>query len=149
MLPKKTFWAGVATLLWVAAAAHAAEYGSVDAPAAVMYDTPSLKGKKLYLVKSQTPLEVLVRISGWVKVRDAEGSIAWMEPRYLSEQRTVMVMQPKAQLRQADQSDAPVLAEYAKWVVLQWIEPASPGWVKVKHRDGAIGYIRQTQVWGL
>ncbi len=28
-------------------------------------------------------------------------------------------------------------------------EPASPGWAKVRHRDGATGYMRSTQVWGL
>ena len=148
MFVKKLLWATFATLLGVASA-YSADYASIESPAAILYDTPSLKGKKLYLIKSQTPVEVLVRISGWVKIRDAEGSIAWLEPRYLSEQRTVMVTQAKAQLRQADRPDAAVLAEYGKWVVLQWIEPASPGWAKVKHRDGVVGFVRQTQVWGL
>jgi len=42
-----------------------------------------------------------------------------------------------------------VLAELDKWVAVEFVESASPGWAKVRHRDGATGYIRSTQVWGL
>ena len=52
-------------------------------------------------------------------------------------------------LAQAAYKEAPVLAELEKWVAVEFLEPASPGWAKVRHRDGATGYIRATQVWGL
>jgi len=26
---------------------------------------------------------------------------------------------------------------------------ASPGWVRVKHRDGAVGFVRVSQIFGL
>ena len=42
-----------------------------------------------------------------------------------------------------------VLGELEKWVAVEVVEPASPGWAKVRHGDGATGYIRSTQVWGL
>lgn len=112
------------SLLSVAGAALAIDYRSVSVPAAILYDAPSQAGKKLYLIKAQTPVEVVVRLEGWCKVRDAE-------------------------IRQSDKPEAPVLAELDKWVAVEFIEPASPGWAKVRHRDGATGYIRATQVWGL
>lgn len=138
-----------AILALAAGGALAIDYRSVDVPAAILYDAPSQKGKKLYLIKAQTPVEVVVRLDGWLKVRDAEGSLAWLEARQLSERRTLVVTAPKAEIRQADKADAAIVLELDKWVALEFVEPASPGWAKVRHRDGVAGYVRSTQVWGL
>ena len=73
------------TLISAASAALAIDYRSVEVPAAILYDSPSQKGKKLYLIKAQTPVEAVVRLEGWVKVRDAEGTLAWIEARNLGE----------------------------------------------------------------
>jgi len=137
------------SLLGAAAGAHAIDYRSIEAPAAILYDAPSQKGKKLYLIKAQTPVEVVVRLDGWFKVRDAEGSLAWIESRQVGERRTLIVTGPSAEIRESDKPDARVLAQLEKWVVVDFVEAASPGWAKVRHRDGAIGYIRANQVWGL
>ena len=139
----------VLLLLAASVPALAIDYRSVVPPAAILFDSPSLKGKKLYLIKAQTPVEVVVKLDGWSKVRDAEGSLAWMETKLLAERRTVIVTSPKAEIRQAERPDAPLVAEFEKWVALEFVERASPGWAKVKHREGATGYVRSTQVWGL
>lgn len=141
--------AAILALAALALPAAALDYRSVSVPAAVLYDTPSQAGKKLYLIRAQTPVEVVVRLEGWLKVRDAEGTLAWIEARNLAERRTLVVTAPTAEIRQAAQADAPVVVELAKWVAVDFVEHAAPGWVKVKHRDGAVGYIRATQVWGL
>ena len=137
------------SLLGAAGAALAVDYRSVNVPAAILYDAPSQKGKKLYLIKAQTPVEVVVRLEGWAKVRDAEGTLAWIEARQLAERRTVVVTAAKAEMRQSDKPEAAVLAELDKWVAVDFVEPASAGWAKVRHRDGVVGYVRSTQVWGL
>ena len=137
------------SLLSVAGAALAIDYRSVGVPAAVLYDAPSQAGKKLYLIKAQTPVEVVVKLEGWLKVRDAEGTLAWIDARKLGGRRTLVVTAPLAEIRQADKPDAPVLAELDKWVVVDFVELAAPGWAKVRHRDGATGFVRATQVWGL
>jgi SH3-like domain-containing protein len=61
----------------------------------------------------------------------------------------LVVTAPVAEIRQSDKPEAPVVAELEKWVAVEFVEAASPGWAKVRHRDGATGYIRATQVWGL
>ena len=132
-----------------ATAALAIDYRSIEVPAAILYDSPSQKGKKLYLIKAQTPVEAVVRLEGWVKVRDAEGTLAWIEARNLGERRTLVVTAPRAEIREADRAEASVVTTLDKWVVVDFVEPASPGWTKVRHRDGATGYVRSTQVWGL
>ena len=138
-----------ASLALLAAPVLAIDYRSVDVPAAILYDSPSLKGKKLYLIKAQTPVEVVVRLEGWFKVRDAEGTLAWLEAKQLSERRTLVVTAARAEIRQADKAEAAVLAELDKWVAVEFVEPAAPGWAKVRHRDGVTGFVRATQVWGL
>ncbi len=137
------------SLIGAASAAQAIDYRSVSVPAAILYDAPSQAGRKLYLIKAQTPVEIVVRLEGWLKVRDAEGTLAWIEAKNLGDKRTLVVTAPRAEIRHADKDEAAVLAELDKWVAVDFVEPASPGWAKVRHRDGATGYIRTTQVWGL
>ena len=136
-------------LIGAAGTALALDYRSVEVPVAILYDSPSQKGKKLYLIRAQTPVEVFMRLEGWAKVRDAEGTLAWIESKQLSERRTLMVTAPRAEIRQSDKPDAPVVGELEKWVVVDFLEPGAPGWAKVRHRDGTTGYVRSTQVWGL
>jgi SH3-like domain-containing protein len=136
-------------LTGAAASALALDFRSVEAPAAILYDSPSQRGKKLYLIRAQTPVEVVLRLEGFVKVRDAEGTLAWIDQRDLGERRTLVVTAPVAEIRQADKADAAVLVTLEKWVVVDFLEPAAPGWAKVRHRDGATGFVRANQVWGL
>ncbi len=147
-----TIWRRTLVALFLVSAASAAlavDYRSVSVPAAILYDSPSQQGKKLYLIKAQTPVEVVVRLEGWFKVRDAEGSLAWIESRSLAERRMLVVTAPRGEIRQSDRPEAPLVAELDKWVAVEFVEAASPGWAKVRHKDGEAGYIRSTQVWGL
>ncbi|NMF90143.1 SH3 domain-containing protein [Aromatoleum petrolei] len=137
-----------AALAVPAAAVHAIEYRSVAEPA-IMYDSPSDKGKRLFIIAAGTPLEVVVSLDKWAKVRDAGGSINWIERRALSEKRTVMVTSARAVVRQRPAADAPVAFESAKDVVLEVTGSANEGWLPVRHKDGANGFVRVTEVWGL
>jgi SH3-like domain-containing protein len=135
--------------LGFSASVMAVDYRSVAVPAAILYDAPSQKAKKLYLIKAQTPVEVVVRLEGWFKVRDAEGTLAWIEAAQLAEGRTLIVTAATGELRQAEQADARLVSRLDKWVVLEYLGPGTTGWVKARHRDGATGFVRSTQVWGL
>lgn len=136
-----------AALLAACGPALATDYLSL-AQVAVMYDTPSAKGKPLFVVQRYTPVEVVVNLGDWVKVRDAEGTIAWIEKHSLSPARTVMTT-TRAQVRQGPDASAPVVFETDSGVALELLESAPPGWAKVKHRDGQSGFVRINQVWGL
>lgn len=129
-------------------AAFAIEYRSVET-ATVLYDAPSVRGKPLFVIKRYTPVEPVVSLEGWTKVRDAEGGLAWIEKKHLSEQRTVLVTASQAQVRREASDDAAVVFEAEKSVALELIEAGISGWAKVKHRDGQAGFVRANQVWGL
>lgn len=128
--------------------AAALDYLSL-AEAAVMYDAPSQKAVPLFVIARATPVEVVVALESWYKVRDVAGGIAWVEKRQLSPKRTLQVTAPRAQVRAQPGANAPLVFEAEKDVVLDLLEVADGGWVKVRHRDGQSGFVRASQVWGL
>jgi SH3-like domain-containing protein len=142
-----TLVVAAAGLGWAGAGA-AAEFRSVAENAAVLYDAPSAKAKKLYVVSHGYPVEVLVVVEGWSKVRDAAGELTWIESKQLSDKRTVVVRMPLAQVREAADDNAPVAFQAQQNVLLELLEVASGGWLRVRHRDGQSGYVRVGQVWG-
>lgn len=134
---------------FAAAPAAALEYRSVEPAAAILYDAPSQKGRKLFMIWRATPVEIVVSLEGWAKVRDADGGLAWIEKKALSDKRTAIVVADRAFVMQAA-DDAAVLAfEAEKGVALEVVEPARDGWAKVRHSDGAAGFVRAREVWGL
>lgn len=135
-------------LMLAAAAVGAAEFRSVAEDAAVVYDAPSLKAQKLYLLGRDYPLEVVVVLENWIKVRDANGELAWVEKKSLSDKRSVMVNVPLADVRQAPNDSAMLVFQAGQSVLLELVEFSDPGWIKVRHRDGQSGYVRVNQVWG-
>lgn len=129
-------------------AGFAIEFRSVAEPA-ILYDTPSDKGRKLAIILAGTPVEVVVPLDKWVKVRDPAGILSWIEFRALAERRTLLVTAARTTVRQqADESSPPAFTTI-KDAVLEFVEPPVNGWIKVRHPDGASGYLRVTEVWGL
>ena len=131
-----------------AGVAAAAEFRSAGDPAVILYDAPSVKARKLYIVNQGYPLEVMVQVEGWVKVRDATGTLAWAESKSLNTARTVLVRPAAVTIRQKPADDAPSVAEVRRDVLLNVVEAAAGGWIQVRHRDGATGYVRAADVWG-
>ena len=138
----------LAGLLLCSGTAVALEFRSVAEAAAILYDAPSAKAQKLFVLSRDYPVEVVVKVEGWTKVRDDTGEFAWIENHQLSERRTVLVKSSSAEARQSA-SDAAALAFTAeKGVVLEFLQ-LTAGWVKVRHPDGAVGFIKVSQLWGV
>lgn len=137
----------IAALLASSGSALAADYLSLS-EAAVMYDAPSVKGKPLFVIQRLTPVEVVVSLEKWAKVRDAEGSIAWIEKRSLSPTRMVLAT-ARIQVHQTPENSAPTLFEAERGVVLELLETAPAGWAKVRHQDGEVGFVAVNHLWGL
>ena len=143
------------TLAWCAVPALAANFRSTGEPATVLYDAPSLKARPLFVYGREVPVELLVSVEGWTKVRDAAGTIGWMQTKALTDKRVVVIRPAFADVRAAAEDGAPVVFRAEKDVLLEVTETAAtpsasstPGWVKVRHRDGASGYVRLSQVFG-
>lgn len=135
--------------LLIPALAAATDYRSVAAPKAVLYDAPSQSAAKVFLLSQFYPVEVIVNLGDWLKVRDAEGGLFWIEAKNLSPTRTIIVT-AATDIYQQTQDNAPVLAHVEQNVTLELLDPApSGGWLKVKHAHGITGFVRFTSVWGI
>lgn len=143
--------AAIAALLFcIAHAALAAgiDYRSVSENA-ILYDAPSTRGVKHFIIARGTPVEVVLTQGSWAKVRDSAGNMAWLEARLLAPARTLIVRADKAEARAKPDDKSPVMFAAEKNVLLDLVDAATPGWARVRHRDGDVGYVRASQVWGL
>ncbi len=110
------FLLGIAGVFLVRSA-FALEFLSVNEPAAILYDAPSTKAQKLFVLSTGYPVEVVVKASS-------------------------------AEIRQGPTESSPVAFTAEKGVYLDLLE-LSAGWAKVRHRDGASGFVKVSQIWGL
>ena len=131
-----------------AGAAQAIEFRSLT-EAAIVYDAPSTEGRRLFILRPGTPVEIVVTLDQWIKVREPSGSLSWIERRVLAKRRTLLVTAERAAIRREARDDAPLSFEAARNVVVELIEAPTLGWAKVRHADGLEGYIRASDVWGL
>lgn len=138
-----------AVMLAAMAPAGAADFRSVVENAAVLYDAPSVKAKKLYVIGRGYPVEAVVVVEAWTKIRDAGGEFTWIESKNLTKERTVMVKASRADIRNAAADNAPLAFQAEQNVLLDLVELTGTGWARVTHRDGQSGYIKLSQIWGI
>ena len=142
--------AGV-TLTNLFAVVHA-DFRQTTENATVAYEGPSAKATKQFIYSRGTPVEVVVQIEGWVKIRDATGTLAWIERKALGERSNVQVKSPVADVYVAPDAASPILFRADNGVLLQvvTVQPPNAGaWTKVLHRDGQTGFVRLDSVFGL
>lgn len=127
---------------------YAADFRTIAEPGTIAYDAPSLKATRVFVTSGDYPVEVVVSVEHWAKVRDKDGDLFWVERKALSEHRMVVVTAPTADVRAEPSEKAAVAFQAGKGVVLELAEMAAPGWVKVRHRDGHAGFVRPKDIWG-
>lgn len=139
---------GAGLLLALAAPAWALDFASTQR-AAILYDAPSPAAGKIAVISAGYPLEKLVTVTGWTKVRDEAGKLAWIEESALGDKRTLLVKVPVAQALERPDDNAPVSFRAAQGVILELLPEQANGWAKVRHAGGQQGYVRLRDVWGL
>ncbi len=139
----------VLALLLCAGSVLAAEFKNIGSGPVIMYDAPSTRGQKLYVAPKGMPVEVLLNYGSWSKVRDFAGDTSWVEIKQLSERKNVLVRNLNAKIRNSAEESAEVVFSADKGVMLEIIEPVNAGWIKVRHSDGASGFVKASEIWGV
>ena len=136
-------------LLLAAPPAFASDFKNVGAVPVILYDTPSTKGTRMYTAPRGMPLQVVSSYGDWVKVRDANGELAWTEAKGLGPRRNLVVRTPGAKVFAGPNEGSQVLMTADRGVLLELVDPTALAWIRVRHRDGIDGYVRANDVWGL
>ena len=127
----------------------APEFRSVGVAVAIVHDGPSAQARRIWLAPRGMPLEVLASTPPWVRVRDVSGDVGWVDRADLSGLRTV-VARGQSPVRSAGQEGSEILFVVERGVGLELLDPVPiSGWARVRHRNGASGWIRAADVWGL
>ncbi|MBS1210145.1 MAG: hypothetical protein H6R19_2543 [Proteobacteria bacterium] len=127
--------------------ASALDYKSLSSNA-IVYDAGSVKAQPQFILLKGTPVEVIVSVDKWIKIREQSGGLGWVERAALSDTRQVIVT-TEAEVRLRAEENAPLVFSATKDVVLEVLEKPTGAWVKVKHRDGQSGYVPIKSVWGI
>jgi SH3-like domain-containing protein len=146
LLGMKNLWC--VALILATNAAYALDYVSVSDSTAILYDANSTKSKKLFVISRYTPLEAVVNLQNWIKVRDSSGTMAWIERRSISDKHYVVVNVPVASVLRAPEAKAPVLFKVSRSVAMESLGVNGGGWIKVRDQDGTLGYMKSIDVWG-
>ena len=127
-----------------------AEFRSVASTKTILYEAPSATTKRVYLVGEGYPLEIIVNLGDWLKVRDPYGTLSWAESKNLQSKRTVIVKVDKANIYKEPESKSTLVATIEKDVVIELSDPLiTNGWIKVRYQQDLDGYIQTSQVWGI
>lgn len=127
-----------------------AEFRSVAFAKTILYEAPSATTKRVYLVGEGYPLEIIVNLGDWLKVRDPYGTLSWAESKNLQSKRTVIVKVDKANIYKNPESKSALVATIEKDVVIELSDPLiANGWIKVRYQQDLDGYIQTSQVWGI
>ena len=137
------------TMALAAAASQAYDFKTVGAAPAVLYDAPSTKGGKLFVVPRGAPLEVVLTYGEWIKVRDLNGDMAWTESKNLTGKRNVIERAANLKVRSTPDDAATAAFIADKGVLLEVLDTAAGGWLKVRHKDGVTGYVKNADIWGV
>lgn len=129
-----------------------ADFRQTSDVATVAFEGPSAKATKQFIYSRGTPLEVVVQIEGWVKVRDAQGTLAWVERKALTDRTNVQVKAPSADIVATPDAAGAIVFRAENGVLLQLVTPQPPNagaWAQVRHRDGQTGFVRLDALFGL
>ncbi len=129
----------------------AADFVSVKAKKAILYEGPSEATKKELIITEGYPLRVIVRLKEWLKVKDHEGKINWVRIIDISAQRTVMTLSSAVPMFAEASSNSNILADIEAKIALKLRSSlVTDGWVEVRSEPNELnGFVSANDIWGI
>lgn len=124
-------------------------FRSVAQAETVLFDAPSDKARKIYIAPAGMPVEVISVLRDWVKFRDVQGDLSWVNRDLLTDRRMVITRAPET-LRREPRAEAEPLVDVAADVLLELVDDKPTGeFARVRDAGGEIGFLPVASVWGL
>jgi SH3-like domain-containing protein len=145
-----TFFLAILLLFAFIQPVFSAEFIAVKTKKSILYEGPSDSTSKEFIVTQSYPLQVLVKLKDWIKVRDHEGKISWIKAKDITRDRTVLTLKNNVILFYKPSYSSVKLADISVNVALRLVSPLNTdGWIEVKTLSQNIeGFIRVQDVWG-
>ena len=145
-----TFFLAILLLFAFIQPVFSAEFIAVKTKKSILYEGPSESTSKEFIVTQSYPLQVLVKLKDWIKVRDHEGKISWIKAKDITRDRTVLTLKNNVILFYKPSYSSVKLADISINVALRLVSPLNTdGWIEVKTLSQNIeGFIRVQDVWG-
>ena len=150
-MPRRAYFAcGFLLSLFLIQPVFSADFVSISTKKAILYEGPSDATDKEYIITEGYPLLVMVKLKDWLKVKDHEGKISWINVSDTAKQRMVMTLKKNVNLFYKPTINSVHLATVDEFVTLKLLSSYdSNGWIEVKTLTGYIeGYVRKEDVWG-
>lgn len=98
------------------------------------------------------PLQVVSSKGSWYKVKDFENDIGWVYRNLVSGQAHMIVKVNKNKNKRVNIRNGPgvnygIVGKANYGVVFRTLEQRQ-GWVKVKHENGLVGWVKRSLLWG-
>ncbi|WP_457573603.1 SH3 domain-containing protein [Desulfolithobacter sp.] len=117
-----------------------------------MRSGPGTKYRVLWVLGEGFPLKVLKRSGSWLRVKDFEGTIGWVNKKLVSRTPHMIVKVHKNSKKRINVRSGPstkyrIVAKAYYGVVFKTLERKN-GWVRVEHPKGVTGWIKRSLLWG-
>jgi SH3-like domain-containing protein len=146
---KSVFAAFVLAVVSPFNAAYAADFRSTGDKPAIWYDGPSQRSNKQFIVPRNSPLEIVVSLDQWTKVRDETGDVGWLENKSFGSKRFVKtIVDADVKASAADAAATVFAVTRSVSLEIDPLQQKTAGWVRVIHRDGQSGWLPSAKVWG-
>jgi SH3-like domain-containing protein len=108
---------------------------------------PSTAAETLREAYENEPLQIVGRRGQWLHVSDFQGDRAWIYAPLTDSRPAVVVEADVANVRAGPGRRHEVLYTAERWTTFLVLNQRG-GWVRVRHTNGAEGWIHETLLWG-
>lgn len=124
-------------------------FASLRSDKAYLREGPTYAHKVLWLYRRKGyPVEVVQSYENWRRVRDADGTVGWMNAAMLSPQRTVLVIGTARAEIHADSLPSSKVVAFAEPGVVAKLKACKPRLCEVAS-GGIDGWIEKKNIWGV
>lgn len=138
-----------AALLFIlfTATAVRAEMASVARQQVNLRSGPGTRYEVLWELGTGFPMKVIDHRGKWLHVRDFENDTGWIYKRLTNKTPTVIIKKERVNIRKGPSTRTPIVGTATYGSVFKLLTK-SRGWVKIRHSDSLVGWIKNTLVWG-
>jgi len=153
MQKKKTTLLGIFLLLFLLQSSIVcARMVSISGNNVNMRSGAGTKYRVIWELSSGFPLKVLRRSGSWIRVKDFEGTIGWVNKKVVNNKPHMIVKVHKKSKKRINVRSGPgthnkIVAKAYYGVVFTTLKRKN-GWVKVRHDKGVTGWVKRSLLWG-